>query len=60
MEAGGTVARTDVALAREGRDGDGVLQLGLRQVVADAAVHVALRVRATEAKMKQLLKVKTG
>lgn len=59
MEAGGSVARTDVALAREGRDGDGVLQLGLRQVVADSAVDVALRARETEAKIKQLLGGKT-
>ena len=43
VEAGGSVTRTNIALAREGGDGDGVLQLGLRQVVADAAVDVALR-----------------
>lgn len=42
MEAGGVVAGTDVALAREGRYGDGVLELRLWQVVADAAVDVAL------------------
>lgn len=46
MDAGGTVTRTDVTLAREGRDGDGVLQLGLWQVVGDTAVDVALRARA--------------
>ena len=43
MEAGGVVAGADVALSGEGRDGDGVLQLRLRQVVADPTVHVALR-----------------
>lgn len=42
MEAGGVVAGTDVALAREGRYGDGILELRLRQVVADASVDVAL------------------
>lgn len=42
MEAGGIVAGTDVTLATEGRDGDGVLQLRLRQVVADPAVNVTL------------------
>lgn len=62
MEAGGTVTRTDVTLTREGRDGDGVLQFGLRQVVADTAVDVALRARATEGKMKRptVNQVKTG
>lgn len=42
VEAGGAVAGTDVALSGEGGDGDGVLQLRLRQVVADPAVHVTL------------------
>lgn len=42
VKAGGIVAGTDVTLAREGRDGDGVLQLRLRQVVTDPAVNVAL------------------
>lgn len=43
VEAGGVVPGADVALAAEGGDGDGVLQLRLRQVVADASVHVTLR-----------------
>lgn len=43
MEAGGVVTGTDVALAGEGGDGDGVLQLRLRQVVADPSVHVTLK-----------------
>lgn len=42
VEAGGSVTRTDVTLPREGRDGDGVLQLGLGQVVADTTIDVAL------------------
>lgn len=40
---GGGVSGADVALARERRDRDGVFQLGLRQVVRDSSVHVALR-----------------
>lgn len=48
VEAGGAVAGTDVTLAREGRDGDGVLQLRLRQVVTDPSVHVALRTQRGE------------
>lgn len=43
VEAGGIVPGTDVTLASKGRDSDGVLQLRLRQVVADPAVHVTLR-----------------
>lgn len=42
MEAGGAVTGTDVTLTREGRDGDGVLQLRLGQVVADPTINVAL------------------
>lgn len=43
VEAGGVVARADVTLAGEGGDGDGVLQLRLRQVIADPAIHVTLQ-----------------
>lgn len=43
MEAAGVVPGTDVAFTREGRYGDGVLQLRLRQVIADPAIHVTLR-----------------
>lgn len=42
VEAGGAVTGTDVTLTREGRDGDGVLQLRLGQVVADPTINVAL------------------
>lgn len=49
VEAGGSVTRTDVTLPREGRDGDGVLQLGLGQVVADTTIDIALSTR-TEAR----------
>lgn len=49
VEAGGRVTGTDVTLPREGRDGDGVLQLGLGQVVADTTVDIALSTR-TEAR----------
>lgn len=55
VEAGGVVAGADVALAGEGGDGDGVLQLGLRQVVADAAVHVALRAPASETNKEMII-----
>lgn len=43
VEAGGFVPGTDVALTREGRDGDGVLQLRLGKVVTDPAIHVTLK-----------------
>lgn len=49
VEAGGAVAGADVALSGEGGDGDGVLQLRLRQVVTDPTVHVTL----TTQKQKQ-------
>ncbi len=45
MKAGGVVAGTDITLTRERRDGDGVLQLRLRQVVADPAIHVTLKTK---------------
>ena len=47
MEAGGVVTGTDVTLPRERRDADGVLQLRLGEVVADATVYVALGERET-------------
>lgn len=39
---GGGVPGADVALAREGGDGDGVFQLVLGEVVGNPSVHVAL------------------
>lgn len=42
VEAGGVVPWADVALAREWRYGDGVLQLRLGEIVADASVYVTL------------------
>lgn len=42
VEAGGAVTGTDVTLTGEGRDGYGVLQLRLGQVVADPTINVAL------------------
>ena len=42
MEAAGLVPWADVTLAGERGDADGVLQLRLGQVVADAPVHIAL------------------
>lgn len=41
VDVGGTVLRADVTLAREGGHRDGVLELIERQVVRDAAVHIA-------------------
>lgn len=38
-------SRAQVALASVWRDGDGVLQVTTRQVVADCTVHVMLRER---------------
>lgn len=43
MEAGGVVTGTDVALTGERRDGDGVLQLRLGEVVTDPAIYVTLK-----------------
>lgn len=43
VDVGGGVSGADVALAREGGDRDGVLQLVLREVVRDSSVHVSLR-----------------
>lgn len=48
VEAGGVVTGTDVTLTAKRRDGDGVLQLRLRQVVADPAVHVTLKRRGND------------
>lgn len=42
MHVGGSVSRTDVALSRERRHSDGVLQLILRQIITDTTVHVTL------------------
>lgn len=42
MEAGGVIPRADVTFTREGRDGDGVFQLRLRQVITDSTVHIPL------------------
>lgn len=53
MEAGGSVTRTDVTLPREGRDGDGVLQLGLGQVVADTTIDIALSTRTENQASKE-------
>lgn len=43
MEAGGVVTGADVALTREWRDGDCVLQLRLRQIVANPTIHITLK-----------------
>lgn len=43
VEAGGAVFRTDIALSREGRNGDGVLQLRLGQIVTDTPIDITLR-----------------
>lgn len=43
MKACGVVAGTDVALTRKWRNGDGVLQLRLWQVIADPTIHVTLK-----------------
>lgn len=42
VHVGRGVSRTDVALSGERRNGDGVFQLVLRQVVRDPSVHVTL------------------
>ena len=54
MEAGGVVAGTDVTLAGEGRDGDGVLQLRLRQVVTDSPIHVTLKTKKRAKRQKSV------
>ncbi len=42
VEAGGIVFWTDVTLSWEWRNGDGVLQLGLGQIITDPTIHITL------------------
>lgn len=55
VDVGGGVPGADVVLARERRDGDGVFQLVLGEVVRHPSVHVALWGTAAQSGPAQVL-----